>query len=106
MMAQTIIEQKPAAGIRRAAPGPRGLPLLGNLAQMRREGPLRFYAQAWRRYGDVTRLRLGPKVVQLFARPEHIRHILVQNPNNYQKGVGYSKLKLLLGNGLLTSEGA
>src|SRR5262249_39234826 len=33
------------------------------------------------------------------------RHVLALNSKNYCKGLGYAKLKLFLGTGLLTSEG-
>lgn len=37
--------------------------------------------------------------------PELVRHVLQENNRNYVKSFGYDPLKLLLGNGLLTSEG-
>lgn len=39
------------------------------------------------------------------SQPEHIRHILQGNNKNYRKSFAYDILRLLLGNGLLTSEG-
>ncbi len=37
--------------------------------------------------------------------PDYIRHVLQENNRNYVKSFGYDVLKLLLGEGLLTSEG-
>jgi cytochrome P450 len=40
------------------------------------------------------------------SHPDHIQHVLQGNFANYRKGRGYKILKLSLGEGLLTSEGA
>ena len=37
--------------------------------------------------------------------PDKVKHIMQDNNKNYVKSSGYNALKLLLGNGLLTSEG-
>jgi cytochrome P450 len=37
--------------------------------------------------------------------PEDIKRVLVTNHRNYTKGVGIDRVKLLLGNGIMTSEG-
>lgn len=88
------------------APGPRGHPLLGSVFDMQRMDMLQFYAQNAREYGDVVRFRMGPLVQHLIVQPEHIKHVLATNADNYTKGIGMAKLKILLGNGLFTSEGA
>jgi cytochrome P450 len=56
-------------------------------------------------YGDAVKLRLGPKALHFFNHPDHAKHILVDNPGNYTKGIGLIHAKRALGNGLLTSEG-
>jgi len=38
--------------------------------------------------------------------PAYIQHVLVDNNKNYRKSFGYDKIKHLLGNGLITSDGA
>lgn len=87
------------------APGPRGNLLAGSIFDMQRQGQLPFYVDTWRQYGDVVRYRLGPLTAHLIVRPEHVEHVLVRNVANYEKGIGYAKVKALLGDGLLTSEG-
>ena len=87
------------------APGPRGLPWLGSLLEMKRAGQLPMLVRAWRRYGDLVRFRMGPKTLYLVSHPDHIRHVLMTNRDNYCKGFGNEKLKALVGMGLLTSEG-
>jgi cytochrome P450 len=37
--------------------------------------------------------------------PEDIKRVLVTNHRNYTKGVGIDRVRLLLGNGIMTSEG-
>jgi len=100
-------ERAPGSPALRIAPGPRGVPVLGNVPQVREKGGLiQFYSQAHREYGDVVRVRMGPVDQYLVAHPDHVRHVLVANRQNYWKGVAMNRVKLLLGNGLFTSEGA
>lgn len=89
----------------KAAPGPRGNIILGNLPEVQRKGFLQFYLDAWREYGDVARYQMGPMVIHSIVRPEHVQHVLVKNADNYHKGLSHDKLRIALGNGLLTSEG-
>ncbi len=86
-------------------PGPTGLPLLGNLLDLQREDLLHYFIDASQSYGDVVRFRLGPMEQYLFVHPDHVHHILVSGRQHYVKGMGYSGLKLLVGEGLLTSDG-
>lgn len=39
------------------------------------------------------------------SRPEYIKHILLTNHENYNKGVGFERVKMLLGNGIIVSNG-
>jgi cytochrome P450 len=87
------------------APGPPGEPLLGNLLAFRRD-VLQLLVDAHRQFGDVVRFRLGPLVVHLVAHPEHIKHVLLTNQHNYNKDTRSSaKIRLVTGEGLLTSNG-
>ena len=86
-------------------PGPRGLPILGSVLDLRRRGVLWFYVDNWRQYGDVARFRVGPLTLYHFVRPEHVHHILVKNTANYIKGFSHDKLRIPLGMGVFTSEG-
>jgi cytochrome P450 len=89
----------------KTVPGPRGLPLLGSFADLRRKGVLWFYVDGWRQYGDVFRFRVGPLTLYQFVRPEHIREVLVEKPEIYIKGLSHDKLRIPLGLGVFTSEG-
>jgi cytochrome P450 len=70
---------------------------------MRRD-PLALFARAARE-GDVVRLRLG-RDVYLLNHPDHVQRVLHENHANYRKSFFYARLRPLVGDGLLTSEGA
>jgi len=59
---------------------------------------------AARRFGDVVYLKIGPRRGYLITNPADIRHVLQDNARNYHKSPLYQKLKMFLGDGLLTSE--
>ncbi len=86
------------------APGPPPLQFFLDLPQFRRD-PLGGFFRAALTYGDVVRYR-GVWVSHQLSHPDHIQHVLQGNFANYRKGRGYKILKLSLGEGLLTSEGA
>jgi cytochrome P450 len=99
IMGVVIRSRKPAI-----APGPPSLRFFLNLPQFRRD-PLRGFFQAALDYGDIVRYR-GVWVSHQLSHPDHIQQVLQGNFANYRKGRGYKILKLSLGEGLLTSEGA
>lgn len=88
----------------KAPPGPRGHRLAGSLLEVRRDR-LNFVTRATRNYGDIVGFRMGPKRLYLLGHPDHARHVLCENHQNYSKGLGLAEAKPLLGEGLLTSEG-
>jgi cytochrome P450 len=58
-----------------------------------------------KKYGEIFSLSLPFVRLAIAASPEYAKYVLVDNNKNYQKSLAYDMLKLLLGNGLLTSEG-
>jgi cytochrome P450 len=88
----------------KTAPGPAGLPLVGVLPWAWHR-PLEFLPEIRRRYGEVVGLRFGRYQAYLVSAPDLIRHIVQENHRNYVKGLDTQKLKVLVGEGLLTSEG-
>jgi cytochrome P450 len=86
------------------APRPRGTLILGNLLEAQRD-PLGLFQRSLRDLGDHVGFRFGPFRYLLVNDPEGVRHILVDNNRNYRKSRSYEGLKLVLGQGLLTSEG-
>lgn len=67
--------------------------------------PLEFYRNLVKEYGDLICVRMWPRNQVLTVRPEHTRHILMDNPRNYPKGILFDRLKVIGGNGLFFSEG-
>jgi cytochrome P450 len=84
--------------------GPKNLPVLGNLHTFG-ANPLRFLTKIAREYGDVAYFRLGRQDMYLVNHPELIREILVTNQENFTKSRALQRSRILLGQGLLTSEG-
>lgn len=86
-------------------PGPRRLPFLGNLLDVA-GNQLELVTKGRELYGDVAYFELGPLNYFLLHDPDAIHHVLVENASNYKKSRNYRALKFVLGEGLLTSEGA
>src|SRR5690606_1968669 len=56
-------------------------------------------------HGDTVRVRLGPVEAWSFAGPEQLHQALVTEHRTMRKGWGYSGLRKLLGEGLITTDG-
>ena len=67
---------------------------------------LEFFTNIARTYGDVASFRLGPEQVYFINNPQYIKDIFVTHNAQFMKGRGLERAKRLLGEGLLTSEGA
>jgi cytochrome P450 len=94
-----------AAGNAALPPGPKGLPLIGNMLDMRERDALKLWSAAWAKYGDAILMRIGPLRMYFFAHPEAAYGALVREARHQAKGMGYQGLRLLLGRGLITSDG-
>jgi cytochrome P450 len=69
-----------------------------------RRDPTGVFLKAARRFGDVAYFKIGPRRGYLITNPADIRHVLQDNARNYHKSPLYQKLRMSIGNGLLTSE--
>src|SRR6478672_2965663 len=88
------------------APGPK-LSLLSSLIYRPGGGnPLDFFTRLARTYGDVSSYRMAGEQLFLVNEPRLIKDILVTHHRNFTKSRGLERSKRLLGEGLLTSEGA
>lgn len=85
-------------------PGPKPFLPLANLVSIR-SNPLQFFYRLAQEYGDIAYVKLGPHDVYLINRPDYIKDVLVTNHKNFLKGRGLQRAKVMLGEGLLTSEG-
>ena len=94
------IERRPAP----RAPGPPGGYFFGRLLDARRDR-LDFFDRMLREHGDYVAVRFGWLQYIVVNDPEGARHILVDQNRKYVKSSNYQGLKLVLGEGLLTSEG-
>jgi cytochrome P450 len=86
-------------------PGPSGAPLLGNSRALLKDN-LGFVIKMAREYGDVVRYKMGPMPVYQVNHPDGVQHILQDNNRNYGKDtLNLPFVTMLLGNGLVTSDG-
>lgn len=92
--------------LRRQPPGPPWPTALWNTIRFGRE-PLSFLPELRERYGDIVTLPtvMGPWT--LVFHPDGVRHVVQENHQNYRKGGPSDQvLRVTLGNGLLTNNGA
>jgi cytochrome P450 len=74
------------------------------MLQMTRR-PLEFIERVHRAHGDVAGFSIAGQPIVLLSDPEQIRDVLVTHGRRFHKGRGLERAKMLLGEGLLTSEG-
>lgn len=78
--------------------------LIGSLYYLFRD-PYEFLLSNRKKYHSVYKLSNPLRKAYVVHHPDGIKHILQDNNKNYHKSFAYEILKILLGNGLLTSEG-
>jgi cytochrome P450 len=86
---------------------PPGPGLAGSLHELYRlrAGDMTRHERLFARYGDVVRLRSPQGDVVMAYHPDAVQRVLLDNNRNYPKGRRYRALALLLGDGLVNSEG-
>jgi cytochrome P450 len=85
-------------------PGPKGKPLVGSMLEAWKD-PIALMLDGFATYGGVTQFRFAWMRYVTLADSDAAHRVLVENAKNYHKSPNYQGLKLLLGDGLLTSEG-
>lgn len=88
--------RRPIPTVRRAWPGQL-------LLELQRD-PLGFFLRAQATHGDAVRFAFGSETVHLLSHPDLVRDVLLTQAQKFHKGLGLERAKLLLGEGLLTSE--
>jgi cytochrome P450 len=68
--------------------------------------PLSLFVRLSKTYGDIVRFRMRGDDAFLISHPDLIRDVLVTHQKNFTKSRALERAKKLLGEGLLTSEGA
>lgn len=88
------------------APGPSGVPLLGNLFAVQRD-PLHFLERITAEYGGVVRYPVAKwQHLYLITDPEGVKQVLVTHQQHYSiDNRNRRALKLVMGEGLFVSEG-
>lgn len=85
-------------------PGPQALPVAGDALRFRRDR-LGFLTGCAREYGDAARFRIGPVGVVLLSHPDAVRDVLSGQQHDFAKSPVLQRARIVLGDGLLTSEG-
>ena len=71
------------------------------------EDALTTLSAAFAKYGDAFQI-FSPATgsnICVFSHPDHVRHVLVEKNANFTKGIGIERVRILLGNGIMASEG-
>jgi cytochrome P450 len=87
--------------VAKTAPGPKPLPLLGNILDIKDNFLFANY-QNFKKYGDIVHYSLPQREVYILSSPELAQHVLVDKNPDFSKG--RAMLRLLLGNGLVTND--
>lgn len=101
-MSESVAAARHFAG---APPGPT-VSRFASLTYRFSRDPLTFLTTVSRTYGDLSSYRMGGELIFFVNDPQYIKDILVTHHRNFTKSRGLERTKRLLGNGLLTSEGA
>ncbi len=76
------------------------------LRHMGPPAPIPFFQSLAERYGDAAHYRLGRRHVLFLNSPEYIREVLIVQHGNFIKERTQQRAQLLLGQGMITAEGA
>jgi cytochrome P450 len=76
------------------------------LRRIRPANPIFLFQQLVRDYGDIVHYKIGWNHIVFLNHPEYIREILVVQNDNFIKERTVRRSKMLLGEGMITAEGA
>ena len=83
----------------------RKFPLPGrDFLELRRDA-LGFFTRIQRERGDLAQFRVPGRRLVLLGNPDHVRDLLLTHVSKVEKGPALRSTRVLLGDGLLTSEG-
>ncbi len=99
-MAQAVMRPIPTI-----PPGPKGSFFLGHASSLARNWS-GFSTKCAREFGDIVSYRFLRVPICQVTHPDFIDYVLVRNASNFLKSRDYAAIRSILGNGLLTSEGA
>ena len=81
-----------------------GHPITGHLKEFQAD-KFTMQMNMLKKMGSIYKFNVGRHEIIYLAEPTYIRHILQTNYKNYLKTFFYDELKVILGKGLVTSEG-
>ena len=84
-------------------PGPKGIPIFGSAIPFFKD-ILGFLKNAARKYGDIVYFQLGNRKIFMLNHPDDIQDVLITYNDNFLKSRALQRAKLIIGEGLLTSE--
>lgn len=74
--------------------------------KLRPANPILLFQQLAREYGDIAHYKIGWHHIVFLNHPDYIREVLVVQNENFIKERTVQRTKMLLGAGMITSEGA
>jgi cytochrome P450 len=86
-------------------PTPARWPVLGHLPTLTARGFLPMITAAQRKHGDFFRLCMGKTTLFVALHPDAVEQILITDKDSYGKRATYDGMRVLVGDGILTSEG-
>jgi cytochrome P450 len=76
------------------------------LRKFRPPDPIALFQHLADTYGDIAHYKIGPHHILYLNHPEYIREVLVVQNDNFIKERTVQRSKMLLGEGMITAEGA
>jgi cytochrome P450 len=76
------------------------------LRKFRPANPIFLFQHLAETYGDIAHYKIGPHHIVFLNNPEYIREVLVVQNDNFIKERTVQRTRMLLGEGMITSEGA
>ncbi len=86
------------------APGP-GFVIPGQRLLAFRRDPTGMLTGLARTYGDIAQFTFAGRPAFLLSHPDFVQQVLVTEHENFSKGRALQRMRMVLGHGLLTSEG-
>src|ERR1700689_1868083 len=77
-----------------------------SLRKFRPAKPIILFQLLAETYGDIAHYKIGPHHIVFLNHPEYIREVLVVQNDNFIKERTVQRTKMLLGEGMITSEDA
>ena len=77
----------------------------GRVLRIMQRDPIPFFHRLVREHGDAVQFRVGRQILILFNHPDLVRELLVTQHRSFHKSLVMQRTKVILGEGLLTSEG-